>query len=185
MIKRWVEAAGRTQHPLSVTGPGLRWHTVGGRIWSGLCKDQDVYMFPASGNNVLSYYFMHRGMETFFLCFSLPPSSFPSMIQTPLTVWSWWLADFPNVVRTSFPSAFSPSPAPAEQHNNAPSCPFHLFPFPIPALPHSFQDYSLCNSSLCLSLTWWTHAYTPYSVPPHPCTDAQASPRLSPHSTSV
>lgn len=74
--------------PLSVTGPGLHWHRVGGRIWPGLCKHQDVNMFPASGNNVLSYYFMHRGMETFFLCFSLPPSSFRSMIQTPLTVWS-------------------------------------------------------------------------------------------------
>lgn len=107
------------------------------------------------------------------------------MIQTPLTVWSWWLADFPNVVRTSFPSAFSPSPAPAKQHNNAPSCPFHLFPFPIPALPHSFEDYPPYNSPLCLSLTWWTQAYTPYSVPPHPCTDTQAPPRFPLHSTRV
>lgn len=62
--------------PLSVTGPGLHWHRVGGRIWPGLCKHQDVNMFPASGNNVLSYYFMHRGMETFFYVFpSLPPLS--------------------------------------------------------------------------------------------------------------
>lgn len=74
------------------------------------------------------------------------------MIQTPLTVWSWWLADFPNVVRTSFPSAFSPSPAPAKQHNNVPSCPFLLLPIPIPALPHSLQDYLLRNSPLRLSL---------------------------------
>lgn len=78
MIMGLVETAEDSTEaaPLSVTWPGLHWHRVGGRIWPELCKHQDVYMFPASGNNVLSYYFMHRGMETFFYVFpSLPPLS--------------------------------------------------------------------------------------------------------------
>lgn len=65
-------AVGLKPPPLPVTGQGWHWLAVGGRIWPGLCEDQDVFMFPASGNDVLSYYFMHRGMETF--CFYVFPS---------------------------------------------------------------------------------------------------------------
>lgn len=75
MIKGRVEAALLKQLHSQSQGQvctGIEWVAEFGLG----CVNTKMCMFPASGNNVLSYYFMHRGMETIFYVFpSLPPLS--------------------------------------------------------------------------------------------------------------